>query len=284
MFSGLFYHLYKQDVLIGVRNRFRHSYKVIAEMRIRMRRIRLRVAYDGTNYSGWQIQPSAITVEKVLDDAIHQLTGEHIHVIGASRTDAGVHSMGNVAVFDTASSIPADRFTYALNRYLPDDVIVQESDEVNADFHPRHCDTKKTYCYRILNTEFGIPQKRNYTWNVAGNIDIDRMKKAAGYLIGEHDFKSFCCVKTQAESTVRTVYSLDVDKKDDEIHITITGNGFLYNMVRIIAGTLIQVGKGRFEPEYVQYMLDACDRTQAGQTAPPQGLTLMKIDYLDEEG
>ena len=215
-----------------------------------MRRIRLRVAYDGTNYSGWQIQPSAITIEKVLDDAIHQLTGEHIHVIGASRTDAGVHAMGNVAVFDTASSIPADRFTYALNRYLPDDVIVQESDEVNADFHPRHCDTKKTYCYRILNT----------------------------------DFKSFCCVRTQAESTVRTVYSLDVDKKDDEIHITITGNGFLYNMVRIIAGTLIQVGKGRFEPEYVQYMLNACDRTQAGQTAPPQGLTLMKIDYLDEEG
>lgn len=278
------YHLYKQDVLIGVRNRFRHSYKVIAEMRIRMRRIRLRVSYDGTNYSGWQIQPSAITVEKVLDDAIYQLTGEHIHVIGASRTDAGVHAMGNVAVFDTASSIPADRFTYALNRYLPDDVIVQESDEVNADFHPRHCDTKKTYCYRILNTEFGIPQKRNYTWNVAGNIDIDRMKKAASYLIGEHDFKSFCCVRTQAESTVRTVYSLDVDKKDEEIHITITGNGFLYNMVRIIAGTLIQVGKGRFEPEYIQYMLDACDRTQAGQTAPPQGLTLMKIDYLDEEG
>ena len=110
------------------------------------------------------------------------------------------------------------------------------------------------------------------------------MKKAASYLIGEHDFKSFCCVRTQAESTVRTVYSLDVDKKDEEIHITITGNGFLYNMVRIIAGTLIQVGKGRFEPEYVQYMLNACDRTQAGQTAPPQGLTLMKIDYLDEEG
>ena len=110
------------------------------------------------------------------------------------------------------------------------------------------------------------------------------MKKAAGYLIGEHDFKSFCCVRTQAESTVRTVYALDVDKKDEEIHITITGNGFLYNMVRIIAGTLIQVGKGRFEPEYIQYMLDACDRTQAGQTAPPQGLTLMKIDYLDEEG
>lgn len=136
--------------------------------------------------------------------------------------------------------------------------------------------------YKYLNLEYH--RKEIYLELIAGNIDIDRMKKAASYLIGEHDFKSFCCVKTQAESTVRTVYSLDVDKKDDEIHITITGNGFLYNMVRIIAGTLIQVGKGRFEPEYIQYMLNACDRTQAGQTAPPQGLTLMKIDYLDEEG
>ena len=248
-----------------------------------MRRIRLRVAYDGTNYSGWQIQPVAVTIEKVLDEAIYELTGENIHVIGASRTDAGVHAMGNVAVFDTNSTIPADRFSYALNRYLPDDVIIQKSDEVAADFHPRHCDTKKTYCYRILNTQLGIPQKRNYTWNVAGNIDIEKMKTAAQYLIGEHDFKSFCCVRTDAESTVRTVYSLDVNKEEDEIHITISGNGFLYNMVRIIAGTLIQVGKGKYEPEYIRQMLGACDRTQAGQTAPPQGLTLMKIEYLDEE-
>ena len=156
-------------------------------------------------------------------------------VIGASRTDAGVHAMGNVAVFDTDSTIPADRFSYALNRYLPDDVIIQKSDEVAADFHPRHCDTKKTYCYRILNTQFGIPQKRNYTWNVAGNIDIEKMKTAAQYLIGEHDFKSFCCVRTDAESTVRTVYSLDVNKEEDEIYITISGNGFLYNMVRILS-------------------------------------------------
>ena len=244
-----------------------------------MRRIRLRVAYDGTNYSGWQIQPSAITIEKVLDDAIYQLTGEYIHVIGASRTDAGVHAMGNVAVFDTASSIPADRFTYALNRYLPDDVIVQESDEVNADFHPRHCDTKKTYCYRILNTEFGIPQKRNYTWNVAGNIDIDRMKKAASYLIGEHDFKSFCCVRTQAESTVRTVYSLDVDKNDDEIHITITGNGFLYNMVRIMVGTLLRIQQGKIPADGIAGIIEKKDRKFAGPTAQPCGLYLNRVNY-----
>ena len=137
-----------------------------------MKRIRLRVAYDGTNYSGWQIQPNAPTIEKKLDEAIYALTGENVHVTGASRTDAGVHALGNVAVFDTASSIPADKFTYALNRYLPEDIIIQQSDEVESDFHPRHCDTRKTYCYSILNTEFGLPKKRNYTWNVPGNIDI----------------------------------------------------------------------------------------------------------------
>ena len=134
-----------------------------------MKRIRLRVAYDGTNYSGWQIQPNAPTIEKKLDEAIYALTGENVHVTGASRTDAGVHALGNVAVFDTASNIPADKFTYALNRYLPEDIIIQQSDEVESDFHPRHCDTRKTYCYRILNTEFGLPKKRNYTWNVPGN-------------------------------------------------------------------------------------------------------------------
>lgn len=219
-------------------------------------------------------------LKKKLDEAIYALTGENVHVTGASRTDAGVHALGNVAVFDTASNIPADKFTYALNRYLPEDIIIQQSDEVESDFHPRHCDTRKTYCYRILNTEFGLPKKRNYTWNVPGNIDIAKMQEAAAYLVGEHDFKSFCCVRTQTETTVRTIYSLDVDRKGDEILITVTGNGFLYNMVRIIAGTLIQVGKGKFNPEYVKEMLDAKDRTQAGQTAPPQGLTLMKIEYL----
>ena len=244
-----------------------------------MRRIRLRVAYDGTNYSGWQIQPSAITIEKVLDDAIHQLTGEHIHVIGASRTDAGVHAMGNVAVFDTASSIPADRFTYALNRYLPDDVIVQESDEVNADFHPRHCDTKKTYCYRILNTEFGIPQKRNYTWNVTGNIDIDRMKKAAGYLIGEHDFASFCSANSQAQTTVRTIYDCTVSKAGDIITIRVTGNGFLYNMVRIIAGTLVKIGASDLPADEMKRIIAATDRAAAGPTAPAHGLTMIGLEY-----
>ena len=248
-----------------------------------MRRIKLIVAYDGTEYSGWQIQPEAPTIEMCLDKAIHELTGENVHVTGASRTDAGVHAYGNVAVFDTESTIPGDRFTFALNRFLPDSIVIQDSWEVSVDFHPRHCDTRKTYEYRILNTAVPLPQKRNFTWHVAGSIDIEKMKEAAAYIVGEHDFKSFCCVRTQAESTVRTIYSLEVLQEGSEIIIRIKGNGFLYNMVRIIAGTLIQVGKGRFKPEYVTQMLEAKDRTVAGQTAPPQGLTLVGIEYVDND-
>ena len=248
-----------------------------------MRRIKLIVAYDGTEYSGWQIQPEAPTIEMCLDKAIHELTGENVHVTGASRTDAGVHAYGNVAVFDTESTIPGDRFTFALNRFLPDSIVIQDSWEVAVDFHPRHCNTRKTYEYRILNTAVPLPQKRNFTWHVAGSIDIEKMKEAAAYIVGEHDFKSFCCVRTQAESTVRTIYSLEVLQEGSEIIIRIKGNGFLYNMVRIITGTLIQVGKGRFMPEYVKQMLEAKDRTVAGQTAPPQGLTLVGIEYVDND-
>lgn len=248
-----------------------------------MRRIKLIVAYDGTEYSGWQIQPEAPTIEMYLDKAIRELTGENVHVTGASRTDAGVHAYGNVAVFDTESTIPGDRFTFALNRFLPDSIVIQDSWEVSVDFHPRHCDTRKTYEYRILNTAVPLPQKRNFTWHVAGSIDIEKMKEAAAYIVGEHDFKSFCCVRTQAESTVRTIYSLEVLQEGSEIIIRIKGNGFLYNMVRIITGTLIQVGKGRFKPENVKQMLEAKDRTVAGQTAPPQGLTLVGIEYVDND-
>ena len=248
-----------------------------------MRRIKLIVAYDGTEYSGWQIQPEAPTIEMYLDKAIHELTGENVHVTGASRTDAGVHAYGNVAVFDTESTIPGDRFTFALNRFLPDSIVIQDSWEVSVDFHPRHCNTRKTYEYRILNTAVPLPQKRNFTWHVAGSIDIEKMKEAAAYIVGEHDFKSFCCVRTQAESTVRTIYSLEVLQEGSEIIIRIKGNGFLYNMVRIITGTLIQVGKGRFKREYVKQMLEAKDRTVSGQTAPPQGLTLVGIEYVDND-
>lgn len=248
-----------------------------------MKRIMLRVAYDGGKYSGWQIQPNAPTIEGMLNMAINALTGEQIRVTGASRTDAGVHAYGNVAVFDTASSIPAERFAYALNTKLPHDISVVESIEVRSDFHPRHCNTVKTYEYRLLNNAVMMPQMRQYAWHIPEKLDIKAMNDAAIELTGEHDFKSFCSVHTQVESTVRTIYSIEVVKEQagigEIVTIRVRGNGFLYNMVRIIAGTLVQAGKGKISSSDVKKMLEACDRTTACQTAPPQGLTLVNIKY-----
>lgn len=253
-----------------------------------MKRIKLTVAYDGTNYSGWQIQPNAPTIENVLDEAIFKTTGERIHVTGASRTDAGVHALGNVAVFDTESTIPGDKWAFAINRHLPEDVSVIASREVKPDFHPRHCNTVKTYEYTMLCGTHPLPQLRNSSWHAGYGLDIEAMQDVAKVLVGEHDFRSFCCVRTQVESTVRTVYSIEFEKKPagfngshSIVTMRIRGNGFLYNMVRIIAGTLVQVGKGKLTKEDVQLMLDSKDRCEAGQTAPPQGLTLMNIDYVD---
>lgn len=248
-----------------------------------MRRIKLTVAYDGTEYCGWQKQPNGITVEEVLNRAICRLTGEEIQVIGASRTDSGVHAMGNVAVFDTESSIPGDRFAMALNQRLPEDILVVKSEEVALDFHPRYCNTRKTYEYHILNTKVPMPTKRHTNYFVSFPLDMEAMRQAAEYLVGEHDFASFCNIKSQVESTVRTIYSLELTKQGEEITIRITGNGFLYNMVRIIVGTLVRVGRGYYRPEQVKEILDAKQRTEAGVTAPPQGLFLVEIAYEDED-
>ena len=244
-----------------------------------MKRIGLVVAYDGTNYCGWQTQPNGITVQGVLNDTLSELLGEKIETIGASRTDAGVHAMGNVAVFDTESRIPGDKFSFALNQRLPEDIRIQESCEVDADFHPRYADTVKTYEYNILNRRFELPSKRLYAAFCYYPMDIERMNQAAAYLVGEHDFKSFCSAGAQVQTTVRTIYAVNVTKEDDMVHIRITGNGFLYNMVRIIAGTLMQVGTGLMEPEQVKGILEARDRSKAGPTAVAKGLTLVEIRY-----
>ena len=204
---------------------------------------------------------------------------EDIKVIGASRTDAGVHACGNVAVFDTESRIPGDKFSFALNQRLPEDIRIQESCEVDADFHPRYADTVKTYEYNILNRRFELPSKRLYAAFCYYPMDIERMNQAAAYLVGEHDFKSFCSAGAQVQTTVRTIYAVNVTKDDDMVHIRITGNGFLYNMVRIIAGTLMQVGTGLMEPEQVKEILEARDRSKAGPTAVAKGLTLVEIRY-----
>lgn len=243
------------------------------------KRIKLVVAYDGTAYHGWQVQPNAVTVEGVLNEKLTELLGEEITVTGASRTDAGVHSLGNVAVFDTETRIPADKISYALNQRLPEDIVVQDSAEVASDFHPRFCDSKKTYEYRILNRRFPIPTLRRDTYFYYRPLDVAAMQKAAEYLVGEHDFKSFCTVGAQVDTTVRTLYALTVTRGEDVIKIRVTGNGFLYNMVRILAGTLISVGIHEREPEDMTRILAACDRTAAGPTAPACGLTMVGIRY-----
>lgn len=246
-----------------------------------MKRIKLVVAYDGTNYCGWQKQPNAVTVEEVINKQLSQLLGEDIEVIGSSRTDSGVHALGNVAVFDTETKIPAQKISYALNQRLPEDIRIQSSSEVPLDFHPRYLKSCKTYEYRILNREFLLPTMRLYYHFVYKKLDTDRMQEAANYLIGEHDFKSFCSTKTQVKSTVRTIYSLDVIRKGDEIIIRVSGNGFLYNMVRIIAGTLINVGLGIMKPSRIPEILEAKERLEAGPNAPAHGLTLVNIEFRE---
>lgn len=243
------------------------------------RRVRLTVAYDGTNYHGWQIQNNGITIESELNRALSELLGEQICVTGASRTDAGVHAMGNIAVFDTESPIPAEKISYALNQRLPEDIRIQGSEEVPSDWHPRRRNSRKTYEYRIYRSEFPMPVKRLYAYFTYRPLNVEKMRQAAAFFIGEHDFKSFCQAGSQAESTVRTIYSIDLEEQGAELVIRVCGSGFLYNMVRIIAGTLMEVGQGKREPESMEAVLQACDRSAAGPTAPAHGLTLVKYEF-----
>ncbi|MBQ6806410.1 MAG: tRNA pseudouridine(38-40) synthase TruA [Lachnospiraceae bacterium] len=245
-----------------------------------MKRIMLTVAYDGTNYHGWQIQKNGETIEGILNRCLSELLQEKIEVIGASRTDSGVHALGNVAVFDTDRRIPAEKFPYALNARLPEDVKIQDAREVAPDFHPRHCESRKTYEYRIYNAPFPMPVKRLYSYFSYTPYNIEAMREAAAYFVGIHDFKSFCSADTQVESTVRQVDEVLVEKQEDEIVIRVTGRGFLYNMVRIMVGTLMEVGRGHRLPEEIPQILEAKERKAAGPTAPACGLTLIKYEFL----
>ena len=242
-------------------------------------RVKLIVAYDGTNYCGWQIQPNGITIEQRLNEALTDLLKEPIKVTGASRTDAGVHSLGNVCIFDTNTRMPAEKISYALNQRLPEDIVVQESCQVSEDFHPRFSKSRKTYEYRILNRKFRNPTRRLDTYFYYYDLDLEAMQQAAAYLEGEHDFKSFASTGGQAETSVRTIYSCTVTRDEDIIRIRVKGNGFLYNMVRIIAGTLIKVGAGEIKPEEIKEIMAACDRSAAGPTAPAHGLTMIGLEY-----
>lgn len=246
-----------------------------------MKRVHMVVAYDGTKYCGWQIQKTGKTIEGELNRCLTDLFKEEITVIGASRTDSGVHALCNEAVFDTSARMPADKVMYALNQRLPEDIKIMESKEVDADYHPRRQNTIKTYQYRIATGEVELPTERLYTLFLRRELDVEAMHEAAAYLKGEHDFKSFCNTHAVVETTVRTITDISVYAEGHNVIIQVSGTGFLYNMVRIIAGTLIEVGIGRIEPQKVKEMLEATDREAAGPTAPPQGLFLYKYEHLD---
>lgn len=247
-----------------------------------MKRILLCVAYDGTNYSGWQLQDNAPTIEGELNKALSNLHGEKITVIGASRTDAGVHALCNMAVYDTDARMPGEKVSLALNTVLPEDIKAVWSREVAPDFHPRHTNTVKTYEYKIYNESIMPPVERLYAYHVKDRLDVAVMDKEAKCLLGEHDFKSFASVYTTAETTVRTITDIDVRREGSYVKIKVSGTGFLYNMVRIIAGTLIEVGLGRRSEGFTKAALDALDRRAAGPTAPAKGLMLIKYEFLDQ--
>ena len=244
-----------------------------------MKRILLTISYDGTNYSGWQKQKNAVTVQGEFDKACSALFKTDVESIGASRTDAGVHALGQRAVIDVDTSIPAEKIPLALNPLLPDDIVVTHAEEVGADFNPRFKALKKTYEYSIYNAPFRNPIYRNYSEYVRCELDLDSMRTACEAFVGEHDFRAFCASGNSSKTTVRTIYSLDVEKDGDFIKIRVTGNGFLYNMVRIIAGTLIYVGEGRIAPDDLPEIIASGDRRKAGKTAGPSGLVLVKIMY-----
>ena len=247
-----------------------------------MKRILLTIAYDGTNYSGWQKQKdeAVITVEGELTKALRLLfRNPALECVGASRTDAGVHALGQRAVIDVETSIPAEKIPLAIRSFLPADIVVTKAEEVAETFHPRFDCVKKTYEYRFWNAPAKNPKERLYSAYVQKPLDVERMNEGAKAFLGTHDFAAFCAAGAQVSTTVRTIFDCHVEKQGESVRILVTGDGFLYNMVRIIAGTLLEVGMGRRSRETVQRALATGERTLAGPTAPAKGLMLVGIAY-----
>ncbi|MFC8688966.1 tRNA pseudouridine(38-40) synthase TruA [Brevibacillus porteri] len=244
-----------------------------------MKRLRCVLAYDGTDFSGFQVQPDQVTVQGEIEAALNRVTGEDIQVFGSGRTDAGVHARGQVIHFDTSSNIPMDKWRFVLNNQLPDSIVIRTVEEVDASFHARFDVQVKEYRYCIDNNPVADVFRHRYADHVRFPLDVEAMQQAAHYLVGEHDFTSFCSAKTFVEDKVRTVYGLTVEKIGDEVWVTCRGNGFLYNMVRIIVGTLVEVGQGKRNPAELREILAACDREKAGKTAPAKGLTMWEVVY-----
>ncbi len=244
-----------------------------------MKRLKCVVAYDGTDYSGFQVQPDQITVQGEIEAALKRITGETIQIAGSGRTDAGVHARGQVFHFDTNSHIPLKKWRFVLNNQLPDAIVIRSVEEAPADFHARFDVKAKEYRYCVDNGEVPDLFRHRYADHIRHPLDVARMNAAARHLIGEHDFTSFCSAKTFVEDKVRTIYDLRVEREGPFIWIICRGNGFLYNMVRIIAGTLVEVGQGKRDPEEIPAILAARDREKAGKTAPAKGLTMWEVFY-----
>lgn len=242
-------------------------------------RIKLTVTYDGTEYCGWQKQPNGLTIQEVLQNAIFSVTGERTEVTGSGRTDAGVHAEGQTAHFDTEKNIPPENFAFALNAYLPCDIKVVKSERASDDFDARKSVKKKIYRYVFYKSNVELPLKERYAVRINADVDAEKMRDVAAVFVGKHDFKAFCASGSGAKTTVRTVYGIDVTESDGEIKIYVTGNGFLYNMVRILSGTLLAAGEGKIRKSDAERMLAEGDRALCGKTCPSKGLCLVSVDY-----
>jgi tRNA pseudouridine38-40 synthase len=244
-----------------------------------MKNIKIVLEFDGKNYKGWQRQKNGITVQQVLEEAVESLTKEKISIIGSSRTDSGVHAKEYVANFLTSSSIPGDKFYAAINAKLPEDIVIINSEEVDLNFNARYCSLGKTYCYTILNRKLPPALYRDYVYHVREKVDCRKMKAATKYFLGKHDFSAFKSTGSSAKTSVRTINELNIEVSGDIIKIYINGDGFLYNMVRIIVGTLLQVGLNKTAPEMVEEIINSKDRRKSGKCVPAKGLCLEKVYY-----
>jgi len=244
-----------------------------------MRNIKLTIEYDGKEYNGWQKQPNKLNIQGEIERAIEAITGEKVELYASGRTDAGVHSLGQVANFKIESKIPIEKIAIAINSQIKNSIRIIHAEEVEENFHSRYNCKQKTYRYIINNSPYGSSIYRNLEYHMPIKLNIEDMKKAVSYFEGEHDFKAFKSSGTSSKSSVRVIYKAIVRQEKDRIIIELTGNGFLYNMVRIIAGTLVDVGLGKIHPNAIPEILESGDRTKAGKTLPPYGLFLVSVNY-----
>lgn len=244
-----------------------------------MRNIRLTIEYDGKDFNGWQKQPNKLNIQGEIEKAIFNIMHEEVDLIGSGRTDAGVHSLGQVANFKVNSDFPIEKIPIALNSQLKNSIVIKKAEEVDERFHSRYNAKNKTYRYIINNSKTGTAIYRNLEYCYPFELDVEKMQKAAKYFEGEHDFKAFKSSGTSGKNSVRTIYKAEVKKDGERIIIELTGNGFLYNMVRIISGTLLDVGLGKIKPEEISKIIESKNRQNAGKTLPAHGLYLVCVEY-----